>query len=131
MIIVSADTDGDGIPDLWETAHGLNPNAAGDALTDDDGDGIANLQEYLANTDPHDSTSFLAVTELAADGPDLLLSFSTAHGKTYRLDGSSTSPNGPWTVLMDGVAGTGDVVVIRLIGANGAADVFFRVTVDP
>src|SRR5262249_4495782 len=26
------DTDNDGIPDTWETAHGMNPNSASDAL---------------------------------------------------------------------------------------------------
>jgi hypothetical protein len=46
------DADGDGIPDAWETAHGLNPNNAADAALDPDGDGFTNLQEYQNGTDP-------------------------------------------------------------------------------
>jgi MYXO-CTERM domain-containing protein len=40
------DTDGDGIPDTWETAHGLNPNSAADG-TGDSGDGYTNVEKYL------------------------------------------------------------------------------------
>jgi len=41
------DTDGDGIPDTWETAHGLNPNSASDGSGDYTGDGYTNVEKYL------------------------------------------------------------------------------------
>ena len=40
------DTDTDGMPDAWETAHNLNPNA-GDNNGDFDSDGYTNLEEYV------------------------------------------------------------------------------------
>lgn len=41
------DIDGDGIPDAWETANGLNPNDAKDANLDPDGNGYSHLEEYI------------------------------------------------------------------------------------
>jgi hypothetical protein len=41
------DTDGDGIPDAWEKAHGLNPKDPADAVKDLNGDGYTNLEKYL------------------------------------------------------------------------------------
>lgn len=54
--IMSPDTDGDGMPDIWENQYGLNP-LANDASLDKDSDGYSNLKEYLASTDPTDPNS--------------------------------------------------------------------------
>jgi hypothetical protein len=45
------DTDGDGMPDFWETENGLNANS-NDAAADLDDDGLTNLQEYQNRTNP-------------------------------------------------------------------------------
>jgi len=44
---VPASTAGDGIPDTWKIAHGLDPKAADVAKGDRDHDGYTNLEEYL------------------------------------------------------------------------------------
>ena len=46
------DSDGDGIPDEWETRHGLNPNDTSDAAKDLNGDGYTNIEKYLNGLDP-------------------------------------------------------------------------------
>ncbi len=46
------DTDGDGMPDNWETEHGLDPLDGADANQDLDGDGDSNLEEYQNGTNP-------------------------------------------------------------------------------
>ena len=50
------DTDGDGLPDGWETDHRLDP-LTNDAADDPDGDGFSNAEEFAAGTDPQDPAS--------------------------------------------------------------------------
>jgi hypothetical protein len=47
------DTDGDGLPDVWEIANGLNPLSAADVNDDPDNDDLTNLQEHQLGTDPN------------------------------------------------------------------------------
>ncbi|MHC9510379.1 fibronectin type III domain-containing protein [Kangiella sp. M94] len=56
------DTDGDGISDGWEVEHGFDPNDSTDGVMDSDGDGFTNQEESYALTDPHDASSYPAVT---------------------------------------------------------------------
>ena len=51
--LASVDTDEDGMPDGYETAHGLDPEV-NDADGDLDGDGISNLEEFENGTLPEE-----------------------------------------------------------------------------
>lgn len=53
--VVSGDSDGDGMPDAWESSHGLDPNTD-DAGDDEDGDGVSNLGEFAFKGDPQDGS---------------------------------------------------------------------------
>jgi hypothetical protein len=46
------DSDGDGIPDWWETQYGLDPNDPADANGDINGDGYTNIEKYINGIDP-------------------------------------------------------------------------------
>ncbi len=49
------DSDGDGMPNVWEWRYGLNHSEASDAIRDDDGDRLTNLSEFLLGTDPNNN----------------------------------------------------------------------------
>lgn len=89
-----ADSDHDGIPDDWETAHGLKVGV-NDATLDPDGDGLANLQEYFAGTDPQNAASVLKL-EAVRDGGQIVLRFTAQPNKSYALQFRSDLSSGSW-----------------------------------
>ncbi|MEM9387578.1 MAG: hypothetical protein AAGA68_21170 [Pseudomonadota bacterium] len=57
---LSSDFDGDGLPDSWEMANGLDPRSGlgiDGGSGDLDGDGVSNQDEFLTGTDPTDAQS--------------------------------------------------------------------------
>ena len=130
--ISMTDTDGDGLPDYWENAHGLNPNNPSDAALDADGDGFTNLQEFLAGTDPHDPASRMFASDLSPDGGDLRITFKTATGRNYRVEYKNNLTDAAWLPLGSDVTGTGGVVQVTDQGALTAQQTrFYRITVVP
>ncbi len=91
------DRDGDGMPDEWEVAHGLNPEDPSDAHLDSDTDGFINLEEFSAKTNPKDAASAppivtkLRVDQLRQDR--FLLRFEAVQlmesGERYQLNAAS------------------------------------------
>ncbi|MBQ8921718.1 MAG: RICIN domain-containing protein [Oscillospiraceae bacterium] len=74
------DTDGDGMPDAWESAHGLNPNNAADgAVVSLSGDDYTNLELYLNE---------LAGDNVAFNGGKQGASFDTQYKYTLKNVGS-------------------------------------------
>jgi probable HAF family extracellular repeat protein len=123
------DSDGDGLPDAWETQYGLDPQSPADAAVDTDSDGLTNYQEYQAGTDP-------TAPDTDADGvPD---GWEAAHGYDPRsnadaqLDEDSdglttlqeyqngTEPRGAYTVTD---IGTSNSVWVFPSGLNEAGQV--------
>ena len=53
------DSDGDGLPDVWENLYNFDPNNPADAALDADGDGQSNKAEFLAGTHPRNASDFV------------------------------------------------------------------------
>ncbi len=96
------DYDGDGIPDVWEMANGLNPYNASDAALDSDGDGQSNRAEYLAGTNPHNAASHLSASLAPTLTPgEFAVRFTAIAGKAYTVRYKNALTDGVWTNLAD------------------------------
>jgi len=106
-----ADSDSDGIPDVWETMFGLNPTNALDRNLDTDGDTMSNWAEYIAGTDPTNPLSFLGVS-LAAGPSSAVVSFGAISNHTYTVQYTDNLGLGVWSKLADVLALTNNRVEI-------------------
>jgi type VI secretion system Hcp family effector len=95
------DSDGDGIPDAYEFANGLNA-FADDANLDLDRDGASNIAEYRAGTVANNATSVFRVRGISRSNGTMLITWSSVPNKTYTIE-KSTSLNGPWTNVQSGI----------------------------
>jgi hypothetical protein len=80
------DTDGDGLPDTWESQHQLDGNdstGVNGPEGDPDNDRFLNIEEYMAGTDPRDPDSLLEVIAQANGGRRL--TWKSVPGKSYRV----------------------------------------------
>jgi hypothetical protein len=111
---VLPDADNDGIPDEWETGHGLNPASAADRDADADGDGMKNWEEYIAGTDPTNALSYLRVENVwsgATSNQQVRIKFNAVANKTYTVLSRDGLGAGSWNRLADVVAESTDQVV--------------------
>jgi fibronectin type 3 domain-containing protein/regulation of enolase protein 1 (concanavalin A-like superfamily) len=115
----------------WRFSHfGTTANSGSAAdQADPDGDGMTNAQEFAAGTDPNDSSSTLAISQIARSGNDMVISFASMAGKTYRLDSSDAVQSGSWVTVQDGIIGTGGLVQIVDTGAAALPQRCYRVVV--
>ncbi len=101
------DTDGDGIPDEWETANGLNPNDAKDGAAKAE-NGYTNLENYLNSLVAHIVEGGNAGGELLSGkqefgtGVEEIFGASFSEGRSFNLQGVEVDEDAKGIVIKDG-----------------------------
>ena len=127
-VTAAPDSDGDGLPDSYESAHGLNPNDPADGALDSDGDGQSNLAEFRAGTDPQNARDYLHISSNTLGAGGETISFPSKLNVNYRIERSVDLLSG-WTTLFDNIAGTNSAISRTDTDATTASKFFYRVLV--
>ena len=79
-VIVLADVDQDGLPDVYEAKHACLSSKKADGLGDPDADGVTSLQEYARGTDPCQADTDL---DGWVDGDEVVLGSNPLSPKSF------------------------------------------------
>ncbi len=96
-----ADSDNDGMPDVWETAYGFSANSPDDATLDFDGDGVPNRAEYIAGTDPTDPESKPRIESIIINSNMVQIKFTAVSNRTYTIEYVNKINDATWEKLAD------------------------------
>jgi len=127
VILASADSNGDGIPDGWTQRFGLNPTDPSVAAGNPDNDPHTTLDEWIADTDPTDPLSYLRI-ESILNLPPTTVQFLSSSNRTYTLR-HATDVAGPFLPVAgrENIPGTGGTQTFN--DPNAAPASFYRIEV--
>jgi hypothetical protein len=124
------DTDNDGMPDVWEQAHGLNWQLD-DAAADPDGDGVHNLDEYRIGTNPQVPQHFwqLGIVPGAVSPNSVVLDFYALAGRSYVVAQATNLVAGGWSYsfVLTNAPSPGPVYLTNTLA--GDTEKFYRLIV--
>ena len=121
------DSNANGLPDAWERTYfgtlGVNPDA------DPDGDGLSNKEEYLAGTNPTNSSDNLRITAAtaAAGGSNVNLTWSSVQTRCYLIQEALDLASPVWTDSGLGLITPTGSSTTRAITDTNAPNRFYRV----
>ena len=128
-----ADTDNDGLPDEWESLHGLNPDDPMDSGLDSDGDGMCNFAEYLAGTDPNDDDSQfeveIGIATQVKEMRGIMLKWRSVTNRLYSILRADNLTGG-FTKIEANIPGTPPVNVYVDVAATNKGPYFYKIAVE-
>ena len=130
-IVTPDDIDGDGLPNSWEAAYGLDPNSARGSDGSDgdrDADGLNNLQEFLSGTNPTDAMDYLHISSVETGAGVTRIRFQVVAGHSYTVQVREDLQGGPtqWRSLSHVDAQPGAAIVEVQDNAAATASRFYR-----
>ena len=129
----SVSTLGDGIPDWWRTQFfggtGATTNSQSCAACDPDSDGMSNAQEYLADTNPTNNASRLALVGIWAQTNDVCISWigGTAATQVVESRRNLADAGESWTALFTNVPPTAVTNTLIQAGGLASSNQFYRI----
>ena len=126
----------------WQSLYfspGYTNNPAADPNADPDGDGQNNLAEFLSGTDPTNSLSGLRIISAVRQTTDVVITWTTAGGRTNAVQAAAGDANGGYTTnfidICDpiNISGSGDATTnyVDVGGATNVPSRYYRVRLAP
>jgi hypothetical protein len=129
VILASADSNGDGIPDGWTQRFGLNPTDPNVAAGNPDNDPHTTLQEWISDTDPTDPLSYLRI-ESILNLPPITIGFVSSSNRVYTLlSGTNHADTAAFAPVRGQVEILGTGGAQSLTDTNAAPALFYRIGV--
>jgi len=122
-----ADNDGDGLPDSWELAHGLDPNRAMNdhgANGDPDADGFPNAAEWRNNSNPKLPDDHARIDVIESGFAQVAVFFSAQAGSSWIIEAGAPSEPIAWQTVQTGVIPPDGTLVLPLATRPNSASVF-------
>jgi len=122
------DDDGDGMPDIWELQYGFDRTNSADAGENQDGDDFNNLQEYIADTNPTNDTSFFVVDYIEA-GSSVQVQVWSSTGRVYTLQFAEDIIQNVWTNMPGQIDLPGNGSAFNLTDLSPGTNRSYRINV--
>lgn len=134
MVIITPDvpeldSNSNGIPDVWELSNGLQLDFP--AGHDHDNDGLPDTDEYIAGTNPTNSTEYFSITNVFFTGTNLIFSWNSVTGRLYSIFSSTNLIIHGWSNIPGetNIPGTGSSMVYTNTSPQDKPG-FYRVKVE-
>jgi len=120
-----ADSNSNGIPDVWELQY--FGNLTNTPTGDNDGDLADNYDEYIADTDPMNPASVFEI-EAIWQGTVPIVQFLSTNSRQYAVMYTPSLLPDAWTNLVTGMTGSNGVADV--VDTNDAVQRMYRVRVN-
>ncbi len=114
----------------WLQSYGLATDGSAD-FNDADGDGLSNLQEWLAGTDPTNSTSRLQLFISAVDASGITVTWQSTTNRTYFLErATDLAARGCFSCVASNLVGGFETTSFTDTNLSASGPVLYRVGVQ-
>jgi PKD repeat protein len=131
IVATSVDTVGDGIPDWWRALYfggsGTTTDATSCATCDLTGTGQNNLFKYVADLNPTDPASRLAIISISTSNDDVHLIWVGGTSAWQYLESSPTLVSNQWSASSTNPPPTAITNSVIHTGATTATNLFYRI----